>query len=378
MFLNKEVELLVFQLDDNGTFDAIGEISQFESLIWPDKYCGVSNFELWAPITESNTELLKTGNIIWAGGDNAAIIEIITASLDEDGAMKYDVKGSSLEKLLGSRIVWGTYNAQNKVASTVMYELVAQNCVSPSNANRKIPFLECASDASLGGKISYQQTGGEVIESLDAIAEVTELGYDIIFKPKEKKLVFEVVQGVDRTIEQSTNDPVMFSTDLDDILSSSYYTNSEDLKTVAWVQGEGEGAARTSVTAGESSGKGLARKELYVDARDLQSESSSDDETLTPEEYNKVLVQRGNEKLDDTKVTESFEAQLRVFGDIQYVYGEDYNKGDKVTVKDDVLGVIVSARITEVEEEYSNTYNLVLTFGYAYPTLQQKLKKAER
>ena len=87
------------------------------------------------------------------------------------------------------------------------------------------------------------------------------------------------------------------------------------------------------------------------------------------------LTQRGDDKLAENKVTETFEAQIRVFGDVQYEFGVDYQKGDKVTVRDNQLNVVVSARITEVEEDFDNEYALILTFGYSYPTIMQKVKQ---
>ena len=65
---------------------------------------------------------------------------------------------------------------------------------------------------------------------------------------------------------------------------------------------------------------------------------------------------------------------MRVIGDIQYVYGVDYFKGDKVIVQDVELGVQVIAKVTEVSENYDDEYELVITFGYSYPTLIQKVK----
>ena len=200
----------------------------------------------------------------------------------------------------------------------------------------------------------------------------------MLFRPKEKKLIFEVVAGVDRTIEQSEVDPVEFSTDLEDILSSSYYTNNQDEKNVAFIQGEGDGASRISQISGNDELEGFDRKELYVDARDIQSEFTNEEgttTTLTPEEYDATLVNRGDDKLAECKTIETFEAQIRVFGGVQYEFGVDYNKGDKVTVRDKQLGVVVSARITEVEEDFDDEYALVLTFGYSYPTLMQKVKQ---
>lgn len=377
MLLEKQIQILVFEVNDT-TFDSIGEVNQYESLIWPDKFNGYASFELWAPITEENSEYFKKGNILWCGGDNAAVIEIVKSEIDENGTKTYNVKGRTLEMLLTTRIIWGTYNAVNKDTSTAMYEIVNQNCVNPSNANRKIPYLKLAEDLKFGGKITYQKTGGEVYDSLSTIASTYDLGFSVLFRPKTKELIFEVLEGVDRTVEQSVNDPVEFSTELEDLLSSSYYTNDQDIKNVAFVQGEGSGSSRKSVTSGEANSKGFGRRELYVDARDLQSASvdeNGEEQNLSPTEYTQVLTQRGNDKLSECKTTETFEAQIRVFGDVQYEFGKDYQKGDKVTVRDRQLNVVVSARITEVEEDFDDEYALALTFGYSYPTIMQKVKQ---
>lgn len=377
MLLEKQIQILVFKVDDN-TFENIGEVNQYDSLIWPDKFNGYASFELWAPITEENSEYFKKGNILWCGGDNAAKVEIVKSTIDDKGNKTFNVKGRTLEVVLTTRIIWGTYNVSNKYASTVMYEIVNQNCVNPTNAKRKIPYLECAEDKQLGGKMSVQKTGGDVYDSLTTIAGSKDLGFNVLFRPKEKKLIFEVVAGVDRTIEQSIVDPVEFSTDLEDILSSSYYTNNQDEKNVAFIQGEGDGASRVSQISGNNELEGFDRKELYVDARDLQSETVNEDgstTSLTPDEYKAALINRGDDKLSECEVTETFEAQIRVFGDVQYEFGKDYKKGDKVTVRDRQLNVVVSARITEVEEDFDDEYALVLTFGYSYPTIMQKVKQ---
>lgn len=377
MLLEKQIQMLVFKVDDN-TFENIGEVNQYDSLIWPDKFNGYASFELWAPITEENSEYFKKGNILWCGGDNAAKVEIVKSTIDDKGNKTFNVKGRTLEVVLTTRIIWGTYNASNKYASTAMYEIVNQNCVNPTNAKRKIPYLECAEDKQFGGKMSVQKTGGDVYDSLTTIAGSKDLGFNVLFRPKEKKLIFEVVAGVDRTIEQNIVDPVEFSTDLEDILSSSYYTNDQDEKNVAFVQGEGDGASRVSQISGNNELEGFDRKELYVDARDLQSETVNEDgstTSLTPDEYKAALVNRGDDKLSECEVTETFEAQIRVFGDVQYEFGKDYQKGDKVTVRDRQLNVVVSARITEVEEDFDDEYALVLTFGYSYPTIMQKVKQ---
>ena len=377
MLLEKQIQILVFKIDDT-TFENVGEVNQYNSLIWPDKFNGYASFELWAPITDENSEYFKKGNVLWCGGDNAAVVEIVKSVIDDKGMKTFNVKGRTLEMLLTTRIIWGTYNATNKQASTCMYDIVNQNCVNPIDTKRKIPFLEIAEDGKFGGAIQYQKTGDEVYDALTTIASNADIGFGILFRPKEKKLIFRVVQGVDRTVGQSTNEQVVFSTDLEDILSSSYYSNNQDLKSVALVAGEDKSTGRETQVSGDNNGAGFLRRELYVDARDLQSEVTNEDgstTSLTPEQYASALIQRGDEKLTECRTTEVFEAQIRVFGDVQYEYGVDYQKGDKVTVMDKQLNVVVSARITEVEEDFDDEYALVLTFGYSYPTMMQKVKQ---
>lgn len=377
MLLNKQIQITVFQVDNN-TFEALGDISQYTSLLWPDAYNGYAQFELWAPITPDNAALLKKKNIIWCGGENAAVIEIVKATVDDKGEKIYDIKGRTLEKYLTERMINGTYSGSGH-ASTLMYDVVDKNAIHPSNANRKIPYLVNAVDKQVGNEISqYQKTGGALYDALYQMASESDIGFSVLFDPRNKRLVFEVRKGADRTQDNDEgNDPVVFSTGLEDILSSEYYGNIQDEKNVALVQGEDKGEARKSVLVGKVDAYGFDRKELYVDARDLQSEVFNADGTstpLTPAQYLEVLTQRGNEKLSECEIIETFEAQIRQFGDIQYEFGVDYVKGDKVTVIDEQLGVIVSARITNVEEQYDEEYNLVLTFGYSYPTLLQKVK----
>ena len=375
---NKQIQILVFKLT-NDSFEKVGEVNKFDSLIWPDKFNGYSQFELWAPITEENSEYLVEGNILWCGGDNAAIIEIVKSDNADDGSKTYNVKGRTLEMLLTTRVLWGTYNAKNIRRSTIMYELVNRSCVNPTNPKRKIPFLELAEDEEVGRLVSsYQKTGGEIYDVLTSVALEDNLGFAVIFDPRNLKLIFKVIQGVDRSANQKDVDPVVFDTDFEDIISSSYYKNSQDKKTVALVMGEDPGSNRKSAISGNNESAGFNRRELYVDARDIQSSTVDEDgveTSLTPEEYEAALMQRGDEKISECEITETFDAQVRVFGDTQYIFGVDYFKGDKVTVRDRELNVTVSAQITAVEEDYDDEYALILTFGYSYPTLIQKIKR---
>lgn len=379
MFLTKDIQIVVFKVN-NSTFEPIGELTQYTSLIWPDMFNAYANFELWAPIMEDNSEFIKKGNVIWCGGDNAGIIEIVKSSINEDGEKLYHVKGRTLEKLLLDRIIWGGYT-KSGLTSSIMYDIIKTQCVSPADLKRKIPYLVCTADKGIGKHISnYQKTGKPVYDALSELATESDIGFSVKFDPYNKQFIFDVYSGSDRTMESTTNNPVVFDTDLEDILSSEYYSSIDSHKTVALVSGEDRGVNRKSVVVGADGGSGLDRKELYVDARDVQSEvqneQSGESTTLSPSEYLSALKQRGLEKLSENVITETFDAKIRQFGDMQYVFGRDYFKGDKVTVIDRQLLVKVSARITSVEESFGSEYSLTLTFGYSYPTILEKVKRA--
>lgn len=374
----ENVDVYVFELDNEGKFEAIGEINEYTSLIWPDKYVGYSTFELNAPVTQENKNLIKKGNIVWCGEDNACVIEIIQCDVNEMGMKVYKVKGRTLETLLTTRIIWGTYACTNLNASTVMYEIVDRHCVNPSDSYRKIPFLECAYDEKFGQEISFQKTGGEVYDTLESIANDAGLGFDVLFKPAEKKLIFKVTKGIDRSLQSDPTNFVIFSTDLEDIISSSYYMNNQEAKTLALVAGEGDGAGRITIVSGNSASKGFNRKEMYVDARDLRSEvidEAGNVTTINSSEYRDMLNDRGTEKLAENILIESFEAKIRTTDDVQYKYGIDYVKGDTILIQDVELGIQVAGKVTEVTQNFDDEYELVITFGYSYPTLIQAIKR---
>lgn len=379
MLLEREFQVTVFKLTNEG-LEALGDLTQYTSIKWPNAFVGYGSFEVWAPINDENSSYFKKGQILWDNEKSAAIVECVKSIVDEDGTKSFDVKGRTLERFLMDRIIWGTLTYTNKKASTIMYDIVDKQCINPTDPNRKIPWLINAEDTEIGLTVdSYQKTGGYVYDAITSLSTDSDIGFSIYPDQSLMRLVFEVQEGTDRTIEnEDENNPVVFETDLQDILSSTYYTNGEDARTVAFVQGEDTGSARKSVVVGESTGVGFDRRELYIDARDIQSEvyDESGQSIVIPEaEYLQMLTQRGNEKLSEYYVVETFEAQIRQFGDVQYEYGEDFFLGDKVTVIDGELGVQVSARILEVEEDISDRYELILKFGYSYPTILDKVKR---
>ena len=119
---------------------------------------------------------------------------------------------------------------------------------------------------------------------------------------------------------------------------------------------------------------GLTRRELYIDARDLQSDADPD-KPMTPEEYAAVLTVRGREKLAEHQLVRSFASEVRTHNPT-YTYGEDYLLGDTITVIDDRLGVTVDAVVQGSQRSAAGeNQTLTLTLGYEQPSIGTLLKR---
>lgn len=120
------------------------------------------------------------------------------------------------------------------------------------------------------------------------------------------------------------------------------------------------------------------RREQYIDARDLQSDSDPDN-PMTSEEYAAALSTRGKEKLAEYQLVQSFSAVVRERG-ATYTLGEDYQLGDTITVIDERLGVTANAVVQGVTRSISRTgESMELTLGYGQPTAYDILRrKADR
>lgn len=121
---------------------------------------------------------------------------------------------------------------------------------------------------------------------------------------------------------------------------------------------------------------GLSRRELYIDARDLQSDSDPD-KPLTPEEYSAILTARGREKLAEHKLVQSLSTDVRT-RNATYEFGVDYQLGDTITDIDERLGVTADVVVPGVQHAVvGDKHTMTLTFGHEQPTIGALLKRKE-
>lgn len=337
----------------NSSLDLIGLVDIFDSLRWRRRYFTAGEFELHLRSTTDNITLFAEGNILSRrDADEAGIVENIEINADT-----LIIKGRFLSSLLERRIVW------TKTTLNTTVELAMRTIVSNMTP---IPNLELGDLKNLTETVDLQVTYKNVAITLTKISQVSNTGYIVKFDRINKKMLFECYKGLDRSASQSINPRAIFSEEFENITNSKYTLATESLKTVALVGGEGEGDARILVTVGDTAG--LARREIFVDAKDIKKD------TLTDIEYAALLTQKGLEALAKALKSETFESNVDLQSNL--IYKSDFDLGDIVTCRNRAWNKAIDVRITEIEEVYENGITTITpTFGSPLPELKDILKE---
>ena len=376
------MELYVF----NRELNLIGILDTFTSLRWIRRYHKTGEFELHCSLDSNTLSLLQRENIIYKKGDvEAGYIETRQLKLDGIGREYLEIKGKFLTNYLDRRISWDRVNFVGKTEE-LMRKLVNDNIISPSNINRKIPNLILGEIKNYAEDIKYQNSFGNVLEQLENISNTSNLGYRNLLNIKDREIIFDVHRGVDRTVNQTSIAPCIFSRDFENILEQEYTDSLNNYRNTTLIAGAGEGTARKITSIEE--GAGLDRYELYVDARDIQDtkqveKNDSEGNTVTEdtpipwEEYEPMLLQRGKENLSECEEIQTFDSKINTRGN--NVYKKDFDLGDIVTVTDKKWGLQLDTRITEIEEIYEGgKVEINPTFGNNIPTLVDKIKNIKK
>jgi hypothetical protein len=237
-------------------------------------------------------------------------------------------------------------------------KLVTNFVINPSVGVRKISKVKLGDIKGLGNKYTMQVTGDNLMEELYTLAKQDELSIRLYYDYVNDEIIFEVWKGKDRTDNQSENTFAIFSQNFENILNDNYSRDDTKYKNFAYVYGEGEAEERFLIEVDKTNGE--ERKELYVDARDLQK-----DDDMTLDEYKETLKNRGIEKLTECNRVETADFSTDPFSNL--IYREDYDLGDLCTYKNEELGILVDNRIVEISEVFENGNKKIdVVFGDDY------------
>ncbi len=343
------MQLYVF----NENRELAGVVESFEYLRWTRRYSQCGAFELKAIATIENLALLMLGNLLWKSDDEeSGIIEY--AELSQDDKEIITVSGRFATSYLSRRIVWDT-EILNGGLSACVGQLLQNHLIRPGNTERQMDFISYTDDG-ISDSISTQISYKNLMDAVTGLCEAADTGIKTVFSPAGKSFTVRLYKGA--------QSQAVFAREYENLTSQTFTRSAMDYANVALIGGEGEGTERVFAVSGD--GSGADRRETFVDSKDLRSEDFG-------EEYTAALLFRGQSKLSELVMTQSFDAAVNPHGNLRYK--TDFDIGQTVKVLSKKWGVTLSTRITEIEESYDRDgQSLGITFGKGVLTLSQKLK----
>lgn len=337
----------------NQSFEKIGVIDTYSSIIWTKRYYTAGDFELYMPASQEILNLIQIDYYLQrVDDDSLMIVENIEIQTDAENGNFIIISGRSAESILARRIVWKQTNL-NGTAENAIRKIINENFISPQDSKRKINNLVLGSANGFSETIEQQLTGSNVMAWLETVCKTYGYGWKVVLE--KYKFVFKLYNGKNLTYGNSDgNNFVVFSPEFDNLINSNYKFNTQNYKNAALVLGEGEGTARARAELGAATD--LNRYEIFVDARDLSTNNGE----IAAAEYSNMLNERGKQKIAEQTTTTEFDGVIDTDG--IYKYKQDYNLGDIVQTINE-YGIAATSRIIEIiENEDENGRQIVPTF----------------
>lgn len=323
----------------------IGLTDEFISLIWTTRFNKVGDFELVLPVTVENINLFKQDRYLrYEEDDEYMLINEVNIQTDVEEGTSLFITGNTVGIVLDRRVIH-PMTTLNGSARAGIKKLLDTHILSPAIAERRwdqLNYVDITDPEISNGSVEAQYTGDSLLGAIEDLCGVIGLGFKVLYNPNIG-FDFVLYTGKELSGEVPVFQTVTFSPDYENLSNSTFISNNLNHKTVTVVGGEGEGPERKYLTVySDSSAKGLDRRELFTDARDISSDV--DGVKLTTTQYNNLLKQRGNEKLKEYEPIIFFDGEADPKG--IFKYGSDFNTGDIVRIANE-FGMSGRSRVVE-------------------------------
>ena len=385
--------MMYYMLD--RSLEIVDGIEVFESMIWTEKFYDIGDFELYLPATDATVELYTKAaknHYYLVRADEAiskdleSLSGMIIDKVETDTSIKEGnkliVTGKQLKNLLYRRVSYDDRTLSGKIQNELR-QLVTDNCITPKNSDRTMPLLTLGDPIDgLDDMIVNAAIKGNYISTImTTVCKDKKIGWDIRIDFRNKKLVFTLVKGTDRTHNQpgelKTHNPyVTFSPGFDNLLKTAYAIDNDNYRNVAYV-----GSTYTEID--EDTGKsttvdntrvvmpykldrnpvGYDRFELYINGSGTSSSNVSNiggisgvptQQQINKAEQIKILETQGRTTLE--KYTSQTSVSGEVIPDLTYKFGKDYFLGDLVEVQNE-FGIMFDTRVISVTTSLSKSKN---------------------
>lgn len=326
------------------------------------KWNGVDVLTMEINSQVTNADLIEVDDVMWLNQElhKGFVVERIEEVL-QGNTINYEITAVSINSLLRDYITVppnGGYHSVTGTRETIVRTWVDANCINPIETSRKQYPIVLGTIKGIGSSLTDQTRYKVLTDEISRVLLTEDLGYGLEIDIANKRFVFNVYEGVNRTSLQSVNPRVLFGLKYGNIADYKKVKDTTGTKNVIYVAGQGEGADRTIVKV---TGLGTRKKETFVDARDTD---------LLNE-----LTERGNQKLTELSEINNYEFETI---ERQFKYGIDYELGDYVTVvldKDNIQHL----QLQKVKEVYeAGKISIVPEFGKPEKTITSVVQSTSK
>ena len=324
----------------------IDVVDTFESMVFAERRKELGDFELVTLSTPSNKKRFVPNTWIMINKSRRIMkVETVEETTDDQLRNILKIKGKEITKVLLQRAalkaiagpgvapVWVIEDQPADVMRYIFRQICVLGTVTPDDI---IPFIQdgetqypASTIPEFADVVLWEQKPASVFAALKELADIFDLGFRLYRDLNTSELYFDVYAGSDRTTAQSTNPPVVFSFDMENLQSTREFndiSNEYNVIQVVYVYKDvTETEVALTVEVFDTEGippEGFDRKTKVLTI------------TSIPEEVTDIpafLYRAGLDELMKSRPVGAFDGE--VSKNSQYVYEVHYYLGDVVELR---------------------------------------------
>lgn len=381
---------IIFEILIDRGIKPIGMIDNYISLMYTKYATDTGSFELHIPYSREVFDLVKRNDemekLILLEDNIVGICHKLNPVINLD-KMELAIQGSLANGLLDNycvgkveRLKTATESPQDLLNFPVSLQYIIQHpqnnisgglwdAISYSLPSDYYDSTWDFTDGYLGGQCTFERYIQNCVRLLNKI-------YSVDYNKQNNNFDLVLKSPVDRTINQNINPAIVLSTNFGDFLSSEYVFNSKDYKNIVVAFTNVNDSYYEQVVTYDDMPNNFPQEKKRVAYCEIADISGLDEQgqELSQEDILGLLRQKGKSELYNFALVSEYKCKLSQ--DTRFKYGIDYFLGDKITIQDSELGLILDVEISGYTKTKSiSGDNFEPIIGIPQPTLTQVLKR---
>lgn len=363
----------IFKLPEDGKTWAeqkTGDICDCISLEYEKFFNGVGTFTAELPVSTRFRDKLEVNSVLMLDSGDALIVKNIKTTLDKITLTGYDLNGLLCDRLTLTDKEDG-YDTQAGASETIIKHFVSANLVSCElDPNRNLPRFGIAEDKGRGLPSDNAMPRLQNVQELvTEICGAAKLGWRISVDGSagnDKPIfVFDVAEQVDRSVNQSERNRVIFSAQMHNVSTMTREVGITAAKNALFLDIDG-----TVVQYPKAADEGVEVKRAVAVGYDRREEYCSlTTDSLEEADYTAEAEQNMSDRMNETD-------SLIIDAGNPLDYGRLYDVGTIVTAYDRNRNVQLDSVISAAAIRRSGSeYSVKLTLGESKPKLLDGYQK---